>query len=349
MVKMQLINKFPIQVTTERILINDENELYDFINKYNQKTTLYYSLYDVEQKTNGCNCSAALYNYHSCNTKNLSKICFDIDNLNALPIIKNMHLHLLKQNLKHLILFSGEKGFHLYIFTQDYSNLKNPKITLQNAHAYLIKQFNIKNGIDVDNHIIGDINRLMRIPNTQHINSKLYCIPITTEDLILGKNHIMNKAKQQNFKFTYYGTKLLDIKQFDNGYSNYIPPQYDFVDKEKVVISINKQKLLDELPPCLQDIFMLKYVFWNERFHPLKYLSDNGYSDAEIREIMKTFLEDKKHPIRGTSNFSEDIITTQLRYLRKNKSFFSCSRIKRDNLCPVQGLCDKIKEKPIYL
>lgn len=345
----QLINKFPIQVTTERILINNETELYDFINKYNQKTTLYYSLYDVEQKINGCSCSILLNNYHSCNTKNLNKICFDIDNLNALSIVKSMHLNLLKSNTKHLILFSGEKGFHVYIFTQNYSNLKTPKNTLQNAHSYLIQQFNIKNGIDVDSHIIGDINRLMRIPNTLHINSKLYCIPITTEDLILGKNHIMNKAKEQNFKFIYYGTQLLDIKQFDNGYINHIPPTYSFVDKEKVEISINKQELLNELPPCLQNILVQPYIHWSERFHVIKYLQHIGYANGEIDFFMKQFLEGKKHPQKGHDNFEHYIKERQNMYIQRNRSVFSCDKIKNQNLCPVQGLCSKIQEKQLYL
>lgn len=260
-----------------------------------------------------------------------------------------MHLYLLKHNIKHLVLFSGEKGFHLYIFTQNYENLKNLKNTLLNVHNYFIKEFNVNNGIDVDNHIIGDINRLMRIPNTQHLNSKLYCIPITTEDLVLGKNHIMNKAKKQNFKFTYYSLNLFDISKFDNGYSSYIPQTYNFVNKEKVEISINKQQLLDELPPCLQNILVQPYIHWTERFYVIKYLNHIGYSNGEIDLFLKQFLEGKKHPIKNTDNFEHYIKERQNLYVTNNKSLFSCSKIKSQGLCPVQGLCNKIREKPLYL
>ena len=65
----------------------------------------------------------------------------------------------------------------------------------------IIKELNLKvngNGnSDADSHILGDVSRLMRYPNTLHMESKLFCIPLITEDLILGKNHIMQKARKQ--------------------------------------------------------------------------------------------------------------------------------------------------------
>jgi len=222
-----LIQNFPIQVTDNRVLIKSHKEFLDFVDKYNTKITLYYSLYSPQLKTHSNTCCNIEQNkYHFCNAK-IDKICFDIDNLNALSIIKNMHKFLLQENLKHLILFSGEKGFHLYIYTKNYESLTTPKNALLNSHNFLISKMNLKNGIDVDHHIIGDVSRLMRIPNTLHLNSKLYCIPLTTEDLILGKQHIMQKAKKQNFIYTTYGLELFDIKKFDNGFVKHIIPQIE--------------------------------------------------------------------------------------------------------------------------
>lgn len=347
----QLILKFPIQLFTERFAIFNEQELFDTINHYNGKKTIYYSIYSCqEKKDNTCNCNQEITDWHFCNA-NIDKIVFDIDNLNSLEIIKKFHKYLLHHNLKHLLLFSGSKGFHVYIFTNNIQ-LKTPKNALLNAHNYFIQQLNLKvngNGnSDVDSHILGDISRLMRYPNTLHMDSKLYCIPLITEDLVLGKNHIMNKAKQQNFKFTYYGTELLDMKQFDNGVIHN-SPIYNFEDREKIQIYVDKQQILNELPPCLQNMLLQPYTYWGERYHILRYMIDNGYGELEVKEIMKSFLSDKKHPIRGTSNYKDDIINVHYKFLKKNNSLFSCKRIKKENRCPVQGLCDKIKENPIYL
>ena len=345
----KLTSNFPIQLFTERFTIFNEQELYEVVNAYNKKKTIYYSIYSCdEKKDNKCNCNQEITDWHFCNT-NIDKIVFDIDNLNSLNIVKKFHSYLLKHNLKHLILFSGAKGFHVYIFTQTLHKLKNPKNTLLNAHNYFINQLNLKvnsNGnSDIDSHILGDVSRLMRFPNTLHLDSKLYCIPLTTEDLILGKSHIMNKAQKQNFIFTFYGKELLEISNFDNN----IIKQINMTRTEKIVVSIDKQKILDTLPPCLQNILVQPYVYWDDRFHPLKYFLDSGYTDNEINLIMQNFLEGKKHPLKQHDNYLHYLKENQLQYLKNNKSLFSCKKIKSQNLCPVSGLCDNIKKNPLYL
>ena len=351
---MTLTTNFPIQVTSNRNLINTQEELLNFINQYNTKLTLYYSIYHCQLKTNlNTCCNIEQNNYHFCNTK-IDKICFDIDNLNSLEIIKKFHVYCLKNNLKHLILFSGQKGFHIYIFTKNFSNLKNPNQSLLNSHNFFIKELNLKvngNGnSDVDSHILGDVSRLMRYPNTLHISSNLYCIPITTEDLILGKNHIMNKAQKQNFNFTYYGNELFDVSKFDNNVHIYHPQMVNFEDKEKVVISIDKQKFLNELPPCLQNILVMPYVYWKQRFFVLKYLQHSSFSDKEIDLIIKIFLVGKKHPIHEHDNYQHYLKERQFQYVKNNKSLFSCKNVKENLLCPIKnGLCSKIREHSIYL
>lgn len=347
---MNLTKNFPIQVTTNRNLIQSEEELLSFINKYNTKLTLYYSIYQPQIKSfmNNC-CNIEQNKYHFCNTK-IDKICFDIDNLNSLQIIKKFHLYCLNNNLKHLILFSGQKGFHIYIFTKNYNYLKNPKNTLLNSHFFLIKEINLKvngNGnSDVDSHIIGDVSRLMRLPNTLHLSSNLYCVPLTTQDLILGKSHILKKAEKQCFDFTFYGKELFDISKFDNGvieYKREIP-------KLDIKIDINVSEILKNFPPCLKIMLSQDYIYWRQRFHILKYLIDRGYSEFEIELILKEFLTGKKHPIRGTDNYNDDIMKVQYKYIKSNLSLFSCNKIKDELLCPISfGLCDLIKEKPIYL
>ena len=346
-----LTNNYPIQLFTERVIINSEQELIKLIDEYNCKKTIYYSLYSPTKKltSNQC-CNQQQDSYHFCNTK-IDKICFDIDNLNSLEVIRKFHIYCLKNNLKHLLLFSGSKGFHVYIFTKNYNNLKNTKTSLTNAHNYFIRELNLKvngNGnSDVDSHILGDISRLMRFPNTLHMDSKLYSIPLQTEDIVLGKSHIMKKAEKQCFKFIYYGEELLDMKQFDNKFIEVqkIPENNMY----NVEVSIDKKKVLDDFPPCLQNILTQPYIYWRPRFHIIKYLQHVGYSEAEINLIIKNFTEGKKHPQKLHDNFQHYLKERQFIYVKKNNALFSCQKVKQDGLCPVQGLCKKIQEKPLYL
>ena len=95
---------------------------------------------------------------------------------------------------------------------------------------------------------------------------------------------------------------------------------------------------------------MLKsYVCWRERFFVIKYLQHDGYSNYEIDSVMKTFLSGKKHPVKGHDNYEHFVEEKQLFYVTRNSSLFSCSAVKEVNLCPVMGLCDKIKENPLYI
>lgn len=335
-----------MQITVDRLIINTEAELLNFINTYNSKLTLYYSLYGASLKLNSNTCCYQQQgDFHFCNSA-IDKICFDIDNLNAISIIKKFHLYLLKNNLKHLMLFSGQKGFHVYIFTKNNANLKNPKVALLNSHNYLIHQIKL-NKDDVDNHILGDISRLMRIPNTMHLGSKLYCIPVTTEDLIAGKSYILNKAKQQNFNFAFYGTELFDISTQDSQrIEHQIINSYPEI---KVEVSIDKQKMLDELPECIQNLLLMPYLNYRQRFYVIRYLQHKGHSDVEIDLIMKSFLRQKLHPSKGHDNYLHYLKERQLLYVKNNHSLFSCSALRREGYCRNLVMCEKLKSEPLYL
>lgn len=329
-----------------RNLITSENQLFQFIDSYNSKLTLYYSLYSPSLKVdNKCNCEIAIDHYHFCYITNLDKVCFDIDEINSLESIKKMHLKLLQVNLKHLILFSGQRGFHLYIFTKNYENLKNPKLHIVSAQNKLLEVMG-RNKREIDMQVFGEneVSRMMRVPNTMHIDSHLYCIPLTTEDLVLGKNHILTKSKQQNFKFIYYGTEFFDISQL-------LSIKQELTVKcemPKIEVSIDKKAIFDIFPPCQQINITRAYVKWHHRAQIVNYLKYRGYSDFEIDKIMEIFLKGKKHPEKGVDNYLHFKKERQLQYLRRNKSLFSCKKIKSFGECPVSGLCQMIKEKPLY-
>ena len=169
----KLFNNFPIQVGKDRSIVRNETELLKCITAWNGKKTLYYTLYQCQIKINDkCLCPRQIKDWHFCNS-DIDKLVFDNDTFN-IKLMKKIHLDLLQSNIRHCILFSGNKGFHPYIFTQHGENLKNSKIALTNAHHYFIKRWGVEAENEFDTHIIGDIARPMRIPNTKNLESRLY-------------------------------------------------------------------------------------------------------------------------------------------------------------------------------
>ena len=355
----KIIKYYPIQVTTNRFLVETEKDFIDFVNKYNTKISLYYSLYKCSKKVNAnCSCSIGIDKYHSCNGL-IDKVFFDNDTFDIANILK-VHEFLLKINYRHLIIFSGYKGFHLYIFTQNYENIKYSKTVLLLVQKYLINllKLGVKDYLIIDTQVLYDVNRIVRIPNTLNLKSKLYCIPISYDDLLKGKEHILNKAKKQNFIFNYYGEIFLDMKIFDKIHNKNIQVETEkkyinmdnSIDKN-VRIDINKSKILEDIPPCLQNFLLNSYTNWRQRFWIIKWFVDKGYSKQEIKEIMKEFLSLKFKLNTNQNNYEHFLQERQLDYVFKSLSLFSCSKIKSELCCPLQNIkdkCSQIIEDPIY-
>ena len=96
--------------------------------------------------------------------------------------------------------FSGKKGIAVYIdFPPAQIQPENKKATISAFQHAIIKRFDLhldKDGGTVDSHVIGDINRVSRLPNTKHQTSGLYCIPVTPSELGEGIEHIRDLATQ---------------------------------------------------------------------------------------------------------------------------------------------------------
>ena len=128
----QLIPSFPRELAfPKRKLILTETEFYNQVNHYNKLKPIYFSLYLCNNKRNFDN-------------THIDKIFFDFDIDKKLGNIKQQQKDITKQvkrfsdylkdkNFKHLICFSGRKGFHVYIFTSNYENIVHKKDTIYNA------------------------------------------------------------------------------------------------------------------------------------------------------------------------------------------------------------------------
>src|SRR3990172_2612480 len=97
----ELINSFPREVGfTARVLVKSMNEFINLIDKYNGIKTIYFSVFLCTEERDYDN-------------SKINLIPFDFDHHNTEEILKFSD-YCLNQDLFHMILFSGNKGFHFY-------------------------------------------------------------------------------------------------------------------------------------------------------------------------------------------------------------------------------------------
>lgn len=320
------------EVGLPRKLCKTTKEKINFINLYNGKKSIYETVYTfTETKMNGKK-EIPVYE-----TAVIDKIVFDFDDkgCDAWKECNNLHQYLLKDNIKHKVNMSG-RGYHLYIFCDIYRP-QFAKSTLFNSQMNFVNILNLK----CDSQLIGDLARLIRIPNTYNLKAKRFCIPLTKEDFEKGDSYCKQLALKQRFinSQSIIGEKLLDLKQFDNQNWN---EEDNLMFIETLDIPSSENVEIKELPLCIDNILNKKDSGYKERGLVILYFKERGYSKQEIYNILKQHLSPRK--------FKHCIVEErQLQYLydiRDDLVFPNCESIKKDGFCPKK--CDYFKNQKVY-
>lgn len=332
----QLIPTFPRHFATpRRRMVKTETEFYSLINRFNKVTNCYFSIYSIDE----------LGGFQHAD---IDKIAFDFDGPEAFNNLKKLVKYLDDEDIKHCFFFSGKKGFHCYIFTIGYETLKNPKDALFNAHKWFEKELTIEN----DEHIVGDIARIMRLPNTWHVSGERYCIPLKHFDLTKDIEEIKEKAKEQNFEINYYGTKLLDMKQFDvevTERSHKSIDMPDYVHKIEIDDDIVKRFL-----PCIQNWLHnaennQEGCNYEARYYFALYCKEMALPKSVCNELAKKYFSKKKVQSghRNAYEHFKDVKVIEYAY-REGKIMPNCETMFLKGLC--KGKCSKFQEGnfPIY-
>ncbi len=315
-----LFNKFPREVGPPRKIVYNIKEWLNFVNLYNgKKKAVYTSIYTfekIEQKP--------VYE-----TAILDKLFFDFDDksCDAWKECNSLHQHLLKENIKHLIIMSG-RGYHLYVFSLPLKP-QNIKSCIYNSQHYFIDKLKLT----VDVQVIGNPAQLARVPNTFNIKGNRFCIPITQEQFEKGDKFIKELASKQNFvKNITIGEKLFDIKQFDyqtNKFNEAVVFNNDNLDESSGNINY-----LKDAPLCIKNLLNEKELGWSGRYLVILYFKELGYTRQEVFKILQTHLSERKfkHCIQEER---------QLQYLfeRNDLVFPSCDKIICDGFC--HNKCEK--------
>jgi len=95
----------------------------------------------------------------------INKIFLDFDGAQSLKESQTVYQHLLSYNIPVIPVASGKKGIHLYILFKDREGRDNKEVLLKATYSILIKALG-KETKSADPHVLGDIRRLCRVPNT---------------------------------------------------------------------------------------------------------------------------------------------------------------------------------------
>lgn len=152
---------------------------------------IFNSVEDIEQfiqTHNETNCYCSVYPYEEYSQTNRNKmsaiintIPFDFDSNEDLEFAyKDLKIILSwckRHSIEPRVYFTSNKGFHLYLDI-DPINLVHPQETLRKFVFELNKAAHTNT---LDSTVIGDLERIMRLPNTKHKDTGLYCIGLNTK------------------------------------------------------------------------------------------------------------------------------------------------------------------------
>jgi len=115
----------------------------------------------------------------------IDRIAFDIDApslIAARKVALKLCSILNELDLKPVIVFSGRKGFHVYVFlSPKQMNALLARCITRLLCLELTKELPAKRFVDT--HLFGNVRGMLRVPNTLH-SSRHYAIPLTQEEFV---------------------------------------------------------------------------------------------------------------------------------------------------------------------
>ena len=268
---------------------------------YRQKVNKWKKIEELININNGRNdCYISIASYDP--KLKLNYIFFDLDGSEAMKDAVQLSLYFDKNDYQPFYVLNSGTGYHILLkikpenFSKNQYNLFYEKI---------LGDLNLKS---FDDHVKGDISRMIRIPDTINIKNNSKCH--------LLKNESYDILDQPKISL------LEEIKDFKENEINIMDNQNKFIDFNFVE--------LHEFP-CLENRLKVKEPPHIIRMMYVSVLINQGYSDLEIYKKLKSFR---------WIDWDPQITTYQIRYIRTNNYAPStCKSLKKRGLCDRS--CDK--------
>lgn len=307
----------------ERVIFYNKNEALNFINLWNGKKRIFLSLYSLR------------YFY-------LDKIWFDLDSINSYKNAIIFHEWCKSNNYMHSIMMSGA-GFHIILYTKNYKDILEPKIALKIIHQDIANKLSLRIGdpnvCDIDDHIIGDIQRIYGLPGTYNSKRRRWVTSLTPEELYKGLDYIDELSKQQRNEIYVIGDEYYDISNYHNARIEY--EDVDIPTLKDIIIPEDDKEILSMFPPCVQSVLLdiNRNGHYKGRYLYTLWAYELGLSKEQCDNIAKRFFSRVQRTDSLKNNYEQYRRVKTIDYVYKRNDILpSCEKVLVDyNLC--QGRC----------
>lgn len=285
-------------------------------------------IYDILRfikSNNYRSCYATVYAFRQYDQQNRDKstaiidtIPYDFDDKdnpeNALADLNKLLGWASRHDIQPRVHYSGSKGFHVFIDIEPVE-LKHPAETLK---MFVEEMQSVADFKTIDMVVPGDLNRVIRIPNTLHRKTGRYCIALNPEIVpFLSIDDITIKAQQPSEYIPVRNPASGDVVEQLHGYDEYIDEQKRIADKEKAKIKSSKfAELLSTGGSCpAYDDLIVNGTVEGNRDHAvcgiIHWCKKHRMSEVEIALKLDEFRK-KCNP-----QISSSYVQTKLRYHMK--------------------------------
>lgn len=296
-------------------------EIKEYVKLYNGKTNCYKTVYGFEQYF-----PSQYRNVPNYDTAIIDKVYMDFDGKETFDEVKRVHEMYLKDDIKHIINFSGN-GFHILVYT-DKTHIVNKQPAL---HRYCDEISML-----MDQKVVNDqVGRLYRIIYTLHIDKKRYCIPLCEDDLKLTWKEICEKSKTLNgIKREVFGREVISLERLD-----YPEEDGEFgnntIDLDGLEINIDTSQLDAEIfPKCALIPMKKEHPRFYERMVYFTFMRSCGFS---LKTAKKAVRRTWKEP-ELTHSFNEEKQADKI--YANEVSFPSRYKIASNGYCYGCKLCE---------
>ena len=251
----------------------------------------------------------------------IDKVFFDIDSENlrrSHNAFKKLVTRLEEFGIPYIPVFSGRKGFHIYIPIKPWKppNVETAKAVLRDVQVRLGGDI-----LEVDRHVFGDVRRKVRFPNTLNVNN--YCVPLPHDSVDWSLNEIITYSKQpQVIDYDLLPIDIYKLTDVDVIYSyddeDVINCRYESSPSFKLISKLirpclAKHLLVDRDPPHMVRVNLVS---------ELRYL---GLTEDQVLSVLRDL---------NWVDFDESITKYQIHhvYTRKYKPL-SCRKLRNYVRC----------------
>lgn len=207
----------------------------------------------------------------------------------GIRLIENLNKH---HDIQTTQYFSGKKGLAVYI---DFDAVQiaddNKKEVIAMFQNILKKLYDLTT---MDMHVVGDINRISRLPNTMHQSSGLYCIPITLDEMRLGIDEIISMARSPRTDLPVVRQQNGGVRQHLLDYERATVMKHEFDQAtawmhrarmpDMTGNNSREQNIANKLIRLLED----GTIEHGQRVGLVHLLHELGHSEAEIVDVFMT-------------------------------------------------------------